>query len=187
MVFGEQQFRGVRHLPQSRLLHFVDAQFRRGAEAVLDASQDAVHIMLVTFKLDDGIHDVLQNLRSCQRALLRDVAYQYDGHTARLGEAQQCRGTFANLSNRAGTRLDILGGDGLNGVDDHHVGLCLTDMVEDGFEGIFAEDEEIIGDGIADNGAGREALGTHFQLVGAFLTADVEHALLWQSEHRLQR
>ena len=48
------------------------------------------------------------------------------------------------------------------------------------FEGVLAEDEEVV---IFPS----QTVGTHLQLVGALLTADVENLLLWHAEHGLQR
>ena len=53
-------------------------------------------------------------------------------------------------------------------------------MVEDVLEGVLAEDEEVVI-------VTAKAIGTHLQLVGALLAADVEDALLGHVEHRLQR
>ena len=140
MLFGEEQFGGIADLSESGLLHFVDAQLGGGAEAVLDAAQDAVHVVLVAFELYDGVDDVLEDFRTCQCAFLRDVADEDDGHAAGLGKAEQGRGALTHLCDGAGRGLDILGGDGLYGVDNDEFGLDVLDMLEDGFEGILAED-----------------------------------------------
>ena len=100
-------------------------------------------MVLVALELYDGIDDVLQNLRTGQRALLGDVADENDGNAARLGKAQQSRGTLAHLGNGTGRGLDVLGHDGLDGVDDDKLWLHLFDMVEDGLQLVFAEQEEV--------------------------------------------
>ena len=152
--------------------------------------------MLVALELDDGVDNVFQYLRSGQGAFLGDVAYQYDGHAAGLGEAQQGGGTLAHLGYGAGAGLYVLGGYGLYGVDDEQVGLHVLGMLEDFFEGVGTKNEEVVGDGIVgrcgSSGVGRnmgggEALGAHLELVGALLAADVEHALVGQCQHGLQR
>ena len=51
MVLAKQQFGRVAHLAQTVLAHFINAQFGGASETVLDAAENAVHIMLVTFKL----------------------------------------------------------------------------------------------------------------------------------------
>ena len=45
--------------------------------------------MLVALELDDGVDDMLQNLRACQRPLFRDMPDEDHGHAARLGKAEQ--------------------------------------------------------------------------------------------------
>ena len=153
--------------------------------------------MLVALELDNGIDDVFEDFRTGEGAFLRDMTNEDDGNAAGLGKAQQGRGALANLGNGAGRGFDVLGGNGLDGIDDDEVGLDFLDVVEDGFEGVFGENEEVISGGdvggrTADRaGCGgtasrSEAFGAHLELVGAFLTADVEHALVRQSEHGLE-
>ena len=182
MVFGKQQLRGIADLTQSRLLHLVDAQLAGASKAVLDAAQNAVHIVLVTLELDNRINDVLQDFRSCQRALLGDVSDEDDGYAARLGKTEQGSGTLTNLGDAAGTALHILGRNGLDGVDDHQLGLYFLDVFEDGFQRVLAENKEIVVFVPFHN-----AFCPHLQLVGAFLTAHVEHTLVSQAKHSLQR
>ena len=59
-------------------------------------------------------------------------------------------------------------------------------MVEDGFKGVFAEDEEVLCLGRAVVLAS-QAVGTHLELMGGLLTADVENLLLRHAEHGLER
>jgi len=67
----------------------------------------------------------------------------------------------------------------LDGVDNHKLGFFGLDMIEDGFEGIFTEDQEIVV-------VFPQAFCTHLQLVGTLFTADVENALIREAEHCLQ-
>ena len=97
MVLSEQKLRGVGYLPETILLHLINAEFRGAPEPVLHASQDTVHIVLVALELNDGVDDMFQNLRSCEGALLGDMSDEDDWHTACLGEAEEGRGTFTNL------------------------------------------------------------------------------------------
>ena len=116
VLLGEEQLGGVGDLSQARGLHLVDAQLRGRPEAVLHRAQYAVHVVLVALELYDGVHDVLQYLRSGQGTLLGDVPNEDDGHAAGLGEAQQRRGALAHLGYASGARLHLVGGDGLYGV-----------------------------------------------------------------------
>ena len=131
--------------------------------------------MLVAFKLNNGVDDVLQDFRTCQRAFLCDVSNEDDGHSAGLGKAEQGGGTLTDLGNAACRRLYIFGGNGLYGVDDDEFGLCFFDMLKDGFEGVLSEDEEVFQ---CVSLASGQSLGTHFQLVGTLLTTDVKYSLL---------
>ena len=134
VVVGEKQFRGILHLTKPLLPHLVDADLRGGSEAVFDAAQDTVEVVLVALKLEHRIDDVLQDLRSGEGPLLVDVADEDHGDATRLGEAEQRRGTLAHLRNAARRTLGLLGGDGLYGVDDDDLGFLLLDVVEDGLQ-----------------------------------------------------
>ena len=107
--------------------------------------------MLVAFELEDGIDDVFEHLRTSQRAFLGDVADEDDGRARFLGKLEDTGGTFAHLTNAASTRLEVIGGDGLDGVDDEDVGLDIGDVGEDGVEIGFAGDV----DGVEGRGSHR--------------------------------
>ena len=48
---GKEEFGRIAHLSEAILTHLVDAEFCCASESVLDASEDAIHIMLVAFEL----------------------------------------------------------------------------------------------------------------------------------------
>ena len=98
MVLAEEQFRRIAYLPQSVLSHLIDAQLGSAAETVFDAAQDAVHIMLVAFKLEHGVHNVLQYLRPGNASFLVDMADEDDRRMRFFGEAQDRGGAFPHLA-----------------------------------------------------------------------------------------
>ena len=116
MVLAEEQFRRIAYLPQSVLSHLIDAQLGSAAETVFDAAQDAVHIMLVAFKLEHGVHNVLQYLRPGNASFLVDMADEDDRRMRFFGEAQDRGGAFPHLGYAAGRGFERLCGDGLYGV-----------------------------------------------------------------------
>ena len=77
--------------------HLVDTQFAGAPETVLDAAQDAVEVVLVSFKLQDDIDDVFQHFRSGQGTVLVDVSDEEDGRSSALGIPEQRCGTFPDL------------------------------------------------------------------------------------------
>ena len=58
VVLREQQFRGVGDGAQTILSHFVDAEFRCASEPIFDGAQNAIHVVLVAFELDNGVDNV---------------------------------------------------------------------------------------------------------------------------------
>ena len=181
MVLSEQQFRGVADLPESVLAHFIDAQFGRTSETVLDAPQDAVHIMLVAFELKDGIYNVFQYFRTGNAAFLVDVADEYDRRARFLGEFQYRRRTFAYLYDTSRRRIDVFGRDGLDGVDDDQVGGRILYMGENLFQRGLAGNQQIP----AVFGM-RDTVGTQLELADAFLSRNIEHLLSGKPEYGLK-
>ena len=89
-------------MSQAVLTHLVDAQFGGAAEAVLDAAQDAIQVVLVALELEDGVHNVFQHLGARDAAFLVDVADEDDRRMRFLGKAQDAGGTLAHLGDAAG-------------------------------------------------------------------------------------
>ena len=58
--------------------HFVNPQFGSASEAVLDAAQDAVHVVLVALELEYGIHDMFQYLGAGYASFLIDMPDEDD-------------------------------------------------------------------------------------------------------------
>ncbi len=96
-MLRDQQFRRIGHLPESGTGHLEDRQFGGGSEAVLDAPQDPVGAAVLAFELEDHIDNVLQDLRTGDGPLLRDVADEDDGNPAALGKAEERGGDFLHL------------------------------------------------------------------------------------------
>ena len=88
-------------------------------------------MVLVALELEHAVDDVLQYLGAGDAALLVDVADEYGGDIALLGELEQRGGTLTYLHDAAGRRLGRVGRDGLYGVDDDEVGLRLLDVCID--------------------------------------------------------
>ena len=97
MLVGEEEFRRIAHLSEAILTHLVDAQFSGASESVLDASEDAIHVVLVALELKHGIDDVLQYLRSRNASFLVDVTDEDDRRIAFLGELQDGGRALTNL------------------------------------------------------------------------------------------
>ena len=102
MVLRQQQLGRIAHLSQTILSHLVDAQLRRAAETVLDAAQDAIHVMLIALELQHRIDNVLQYLRAGDAAFLVDMADQEDRDTALLGIFQDHSAALTHLRDTAG-------------------------------------------------------------------------------------
>ena len=84
-------------MPQSVLPHLVDAQLGRASEAVLDAPQDAVHIMLVAFKLKHGVYNMFQHLGAGYAALLIYMSDEDDRRVGLFGKTKDGGGAFPYL------------------------------------------------------------------------------------------
>ena len=192
VILGEQQFRRIAHLPQTVLPHLVDAQLGRAAETVLDAAQDAVHIMLVALELQHGIHDMFQHLGAGQCPLLIDMADQYHGNIALLGEFQQQRGALAHLRDAAGRTVHGLCHDGLYGIDDQQLRLLVTDVQENLVERSLAHDhtrrtgQKPFPSVRLSSCPWHQTVGTQLQLPRTLLATDIKHPLVRHLQYGLQ-
>ena len=192
VILGEQQFRRIAHLPQTVLPHLVDAQLGRAAETVLDAAQDAVHIMLVALELQHGIHDMFQHLGTGQCPLLIDMADQYHGDVALLGEFQQQRGALAHLRDAAGRTVHSLCHDGLYRIYDHQLRLLVTDVQENLVKRSLAHDhtrrtgQEPFPSVRLSSCPWHQTVGTQLQLPRTLLSTDIKHTLVRHFQYGLQ-
>ena len=192
VILGEQQFRRIAPLPQTVLPHLVDAQLGRAAETVLDAAQDTVHIMLVALELQHGIHDMFQHLGAGQCPLLIDMADQYHGNIALLGEFQQQRGALAHLRDAAGRTVHGLCHDGLYGIYDHQLRLLVTDVQENLVERSLAHDhtrrtgQEPFPSVHLSSCPWHQTVGTQLQLPRTLLSTDIKHPLVRHFQYGLQ-
>ena len=116
-----QQFRRVVHLPKAGTGHLEHGQFRCGAESVLYASQQPVCASVVSLKLKDNIHDVLQNLWSCYESVLGDMTDKYNRHFSLLCKSKKTYGHFLNLTHRARRRIHRIGKHRLHRIHYHQI------------------------------------------------------------------
>ena len=117
----DQHFRRIAHLTKTLACHLEHSKLGSRAETVLDAPEQTVCAPVVTFELQDHIHDMFQYLRSGNASFLGDMTDQDDRHTCFLSKTQEHRGSLLDLCDRAGRRLDILRKHGLYRVHNHKV------------------------------------------------------------------
>ena len=118
--------------------HFVDAKFGGAAEAVFLAAEDAIEVVSVTLKLEDGVDNMFQHLGAGYGTVLRNVPHQDDGRGTLLGIFQQGRGAFADLCDAACRTLHTIRAERLDGVHDEQFGLDAFHLVEDALQGGLA-------------------------------------------------
>ena len=116
----EKNSRRVPDLLQSARAHGEEAQLVHRAEAVLGGTHDAIAAAGFAFEIQHGVHQVLEQARACDHALLGQVADNDDGGAARLGVAHQLRGALAQLRHCPGPRARAPRLHGLDGIDDQH-------------------------------------------------------------------
>ena len=145
---------------------------------------------------------MLQHARAGQGAFLGHVADQEDRRAALLGEAHQQRRALAHLGHAAGGGLQLLGEDGLDRVDHHHLGLLAARHLDDRLDAGLGHHLEFVlrqlqaprAHGhlllrlLAGDVQGRQALGDIAQglqqdgrLADAGITADQHHRAIHQA------
>ena len=101
------------------LAHREDPHLLGRAEAVLAGAQDAEGVAAVALERQHHVDQVLEHARPGDRALLRHVAHEHERRPVALGRGRQQRRRLPHLRHRAGRRLDALGVQRLDRVDEH--------------------------------------------------------------------
>ena len=112
---------------------------------------------------------MLQNLWACDGAFLVDVPHHDHGNALCLCFVNEGERRLFHLRNAAGRGIYRCGINGLNGVDDHHVGLDFIGLLEDVFDIGFGQDKQRFA-----NDA--QAFCTELELSAGVLTGNVKNA-----------
>ena len=166
---GQEQPAGVVHRPQPVAPHLEQADLVGGAEPVLDHPQHPQGVVAITRQLQDRVHDVLQELRSSQGTILRDVADQQGRHAPGLRLDHQALGAATDLAGRArgsGIGLQV---NRLYGVHDEEVGLQTIGVGQDRLHRCVAGQPEVVQHGI-------QSIRPEPDLGGRLLGADQQDA-----------
>ena len=120
--------------------HLENPDLVRGAEAVLDGTQDAKGMTPVALEVEHSIHHVLDHLGAGNLTVLGDMTDEHEGGAGLLGKADQGLRGGTNLTDGAGCSVERIGPKGLNRVDDDEIrtlaiGQCGHDVGEVGFAG----------------------------------------------------
>ena len=99
--------------------------------------------MTVALELADDVHEVLEDARTGDTAVLRHVADEESGQVGLLGDPDQRGRDRAHLRDAARPALDLGGGDGLHGVNDEQGGARGLDVPQDDAELRLIRDQEV--------------------------------------------
>ena len=99
--------------------------------------------MTVALELADDVHEVLEDARTGDAAVLGHVADEQGRQVGLLGDPDQRGRDRAHLRDAARPALDLGGGDGLHGVDDEQGGARGLDVPEDDAELRLIRDQEV--------------------------------------------
>ena len=163
--------------------HLEEADLLGRTEPVLDPTQDPVAVVLVTFKAQDHVHQMLKQLGARQGAFLGHVADQDDRHAGFLGQEREFDRTPAKLGDGTGPTGGIsralLGATGpgpdprhLDGIEDEQPHLEPHRLLEDPGEVGFSQDIEPLGRRTVSQ---TQSICAHAYLGGTFLAAGIEN------------
>ena len=79
-----KHFGRIGNVLEARSRHLEYSQLRGGAKAVLDAAKQAVGAFVVAFELQHNVYYVLQNLRTCNVAVLGNMSDKNNRNSGRL-------------------------------------------------------------------------------------------------------
>jgi len=122
---------------------------------------------------------MFKHFRAGEAAFFCNVSDEEHWHSALFCEAEQRSGTFAYLTCAAGRRFEGICGYSLNRVDNKYFGLYVIYVAEYVFKPCLAYDEQIVA-------SSSDAVGTKFELGGAFLALHVEYPFIADCKQILQ-
>src|SRR5690606_21198979 len=99
-AFGEEDFARIAHFPESILAHLEHSDLIRGAKPILDTANDSVGMVAIPLEVQHRVDHVLENTRTRDRALLRDMSDQERRKIHLLRELVQRSGSSSHLSHR---------------------------------------------------------------------------------------
>ena len=166
---GQHSRRRILHLEQTVVAHLEYADLVGRAVAVFRRTQTAERTAGFALKVQHAVHHVLKNFRTCQRALLVNVANNENRHVAVFRVLHQAHRAFLDLRRTAGSSGQIALVNGLNGVHDQDIRLEQFGFVDDLLHVGLREDVQI----------GRrnvQACRANLDLFERFLARNIEYA-----------
>ena len=139
---GEEDRRRVGDFLQALVGHAEHTQLVDRAEAVLHRTQQSQTTVGLALEIQHRIDHVLKHARPGQRTFLGHMADEEDRRAALLGVAHQQRRAFTHLGHATGRGLQLLGEDGLDRIDHHHLGLFAARGVDDRLDAGLGHDLE---------------------------------------------
>ena len=119
---AEEQLARVGDAAQTAVGHLEQPELAGGAEAVLHGTQEAEGVVALALETEHGVDHVLEHPGPGQGAVLGHVPDQDGREGAGLGQGDQRVGARLDLGHRAGGSVDVGVEDGLDAVDDQHIG-----------------------------------------------------------------
>jgi len=124
-------FRRVLHFCKPLCAHLKDTNLIRRAEAVLHAAQNAVTLVPISFKIQDGVHHVFQHTRSRHDTFLGHMANNKDRDIHPLGDLHEDRRCLTHLRHASRRRSDTVVVHRLHTVDHNNLWLLPLDHLTD--------------------------------------------------------
>ena len=168
---GEEQAAGVGQARDALVVQLEAADLVRRPVAVLHPSYEPQPRVAVALEAQDDVHEVLQQTRARDGAVLGDVADQERGHAAVLGGADQGAGHLPDLGDAAGGAVDLRGGDRLHGVQDQQGGFHLVQMAQHRGQVGLRRQVQVVADR-------PDAVGAQAYLARRLLARDIQRAVV---------
>ena len=100
-MLAQKNGAGVTHAFEASFGHGKHANFIDRPKPVLDGAHQPETAVGIAFKIEHGIHHMLQHTGPRQRAFFGHVADQHNAHTAGLGCPREVGGALTHLGDRA--------------------------------------------------------------------------------------
>ena len=124
--------------------------------------------MPVALKVQHAVHHVLQHLRSCDAALLVDVADDEHRHPLPFRHLHQRHGAVLHLPHTAGRGVQLLVIERLDGVHNQNIRLLPLHTLQYVPQPRLRQDEQVLAVHV-------QPLGAELQLAGGLLARYIQH------------
>src|SRR5438067_2508386 len=148
-------------------MHLEYSHFVRCAEAVLDATQEAIGVIAFTFEIEYSVGNMLQGFGTSDSTFLGDMANDEDGRMRVFGQLHELKCAFTYLADAPRSGGQMTGKHGLNRIYYNQGWFQAVESFSNHLKFDRGEQVELLS-------TNTQAFGPHFDLLNRLFARDIE-------------